>query len=172
MKRYLIWPYARALFVLPGTVLIFLPAAIFWFGQGTHWGGKLPQLEEELPWLGYISFLIGLFLAGWTNRLFLTIGDGTPAPWDPPRNFVLQGPFLYVRNPMMLAVFLLLLGEALVFRSLGVFLWLVVFILLNLIYIPFSEEKGLAGRFGKDYEEYCREVPRWWPRLNPWIIIK
>ena len=73
---------------------------------------------------------------------------------------------------MMLAVFLLLLGEALVFRSLGVFLWLVVFILLNLIYIPFSEEKGLAGRFGKDYEEYCREVPRWWPRLKPWIVIK
>ena len=71
MKRYLIWPYARALFILPGTVLIFLPATIFLFGQGTHWGGKLPQLQEELPWLGYISFLIGLFLAGWTNRLFI-----------------------------------------------------------------------------------------------------
>ena len=73
---------------------------------------------------------------------------------------------------MMLAVFLLLLGEALVFRSSGVFLWLVVFISLNLIYTPFSEERGLADRFGKDYDEYCREVPRWWPRLKSWIIIK
>ena len=108
MKSYLIWPYARAVFILPGTVLIFLPLAIFWLGNGTHWGGKLPQLKDELVWLGYFFFLIGLYLAGWTNRLFLTIGDGTPAPCNPPRNFVVQGPFLYVRNPMILAVFLML----------------------------------------------------------------
>ena len=140
-----------------------------WFGQGAYWGGKSPQIDDAISWLGYIIFVIGFFLAAWTNRLFLVIGAGTPAPRDPPRNFVLRGPFRYVRNPMMLSVFLMLFGEVFVSRNSGVLIWCFTFIILNLIYIPFVEEKGLAVRFGAHYEDYCRQVPRWIPRLKPWI---
>ena len=29
------------------------------------------------------------------------------------------------------------------------------------------EEPGLRKRFGREYEEYCKTVPRWVPRLSP-----
>ena len=41
-------------------------------------------------------------------------------------------------------------------------------VIINVIYIPLSEEPGLARRFGDDYLEYKRNVPRWVPRLTPW----
>jgi uncharacterized protein (DUF433 family) len=42
-----------------------------------------------------------------------------------------------------------------------------------MIYIRFVEEPGLARRFGEDYEEYRRNVPRWAPRAHgrrPWSV--
>ena len=39
---------------------------------------------------------------------------------------------------------------------------------LSEIYFPMFEEKGLEKRFGLDYLEYKRNVPRWIPRLKPW----
>jgi protein-S-isoprenylcysteine O-methyltransferase Ste14 len=43
-----------------------------------------------------------------------------------------------------------------------------VLVVLHLFYIPLSEERGLENRFGQDYREYRRNVPRWIPRLTPW----
>jgi hypothetical protein len=36
------------------------------------------------------------------------------------------------------------------------------------IYIPLAEKPGLVKRFGEDYEQYRRNVPRWIPRLTAW----
>ena len=41
-------------------------------------------------------------------------------------------------------------------------------LLINHVYFVLSEERGLAGRFGAEYEEYKRHVPRWLPRLTAW----
>jgi protein-S-isoprenylcysteine O-methyltransferase Ste14 len=38
------------------------------------------------------------------------------------------------------------------------------------VYIPRVEEPGLVKRFGEDYEEYRRNVPRWMPRLRAWNV--
>jgi hypothetical protein len=40
--------------------------------------------------------------------------------------------------------------------------------LLNLVYLPLFEEKSLVRRFGREYLEYWRHVPRWPRRLRPW----
>lgn len=42
------------------------------------------------------------------------------------------------------------------------------FFTLNHFYFIFHKEPGLAKRFGEEYEEYCRNVPRWIPRWKPW----
>ena len=36
------------------------------------------------------------------------------------------------------------------------------------LFVVFYEEPTLRKKFGADYEEYCRNVRRWWPRLRAW----
>ena len=42
-----------------------------------------------------------------------------------------------------------------------------VFLIINMFYFPLSEGPGLRKRFGKEYEEYCKNVPRYISRLTP-----
>jgi len=129
------------------------------------------RLFDALPWWGHgiagVSLATGLSLAVATMRDFATRGQGTPAPWDPPQKLVLSGPYRYVRNPMISGVFFLLLAEAIwLHGSLPAVVWGLVFVCINLLYIPLLEEKELHRCFGGDYAEYCRHVPRWLPRLT------
>jgi protein-S-isoprenylcysteine O-methyltransferase Ste14 len=168
MERRLLISYAAAMLVLPGTVLVVVPAFAVWLAKGTSWAADPASAGDVALSAGIACAGLGVALAAWTNRLFLLVGRGTPAPWDPPRRFVVHGPYRHVRNPMMLAVFLMLAGEALVLRCPAVAAWLAIFIAVNTAYIPLSEEKGLERRFGDDYRDYRRAVPRWLPRLTPW----
>lgn len=95
-------------------------------------------------------------------------GEGTLAPWDPPRKLVVRGSYGYVRNPMFSGVLSILAGEAIFFGSLPVLKWCGFFAVLNAIYIPLVEEPMLVGRFGHDYLFYKKLVRRWIPRLTPW----
>ena len=94
---------------------------------------------------------------------FLWIGRGTPAPFDPPREFVAAGPYRLLRNPMYVGGWLMLVGFALQQRSLSMLgfslCWLTVVHLL----VVTLEEPGLRRRFGASYEVYCKRVPRWIP---------
>ena len=106
--------------------------------------------------------------AGGTVRLFVRIGKGTLAPWDPPRRLVVEGPYGYVRNPMITAVLAVLLGEAALFGSPGLLVWFALFIAINFAFFVLYEEPSLERKFGEEYREYKRRVPRWVPRRMPW----
>ncbi len=69
---------------------------------------------------------------------------------------------------MISSVLIILLGEALIFSSIELFALFIFFFILNHIYFVYSEEPGLIKRFGDDYVEYMKNVPRWIPRLTPW----
>jgi protein-S-isoprenylcysteine O-methyltransferase Ste14 len=127
-----------------------------------------PVTFVVLPILGGALICVGLTLMIATIRLFVTVGKGTLAPWSPTQRLVVQGVYRHVRNPMISGVFFILLGEAFLAASLPIFCWFVIFAVGNAIYIPLAEEPGLFKRFGNDYEEYRRNVPRWIPRLRPW----
>jgi protein-S-isoprenylcysteine O-methyltransferase Ste14 len=101
-------------------------------------------------------------------RRFATEGKGTLAPWDPPREFVVRGPYRFVRNPMISGVILVLFGEASVLLSPPHAVWAASFLALNLLHIPLVEEPQLERRFGDPYRDYCRNVRRFVPRLSPW----
>ena len=113
----------------------------------------------------------GLFLVIASVWRFATEGKGTLAPWDPPRLFVVHGPYRFVRNPLISGVIILLFGESLTLRSLPNGVWALLFLILNLFYIPLVEEPQLEKRFGDSYREYCRHVRRFIPRLRPWLRI-
>jgi len=103
-----------------------------------------------------------------TIRLFVTVGQGTLAPWNPTQRLVIRGVYRHVRSPMIAGVFFVLLGEAVLAVSLALLGWFVAFVVLNAVYIPLAEEPGLMKRFGEDYPAYKQNVPRWVPRLTPW----
>ena len=145
--------------ILPVTALVVVPLCIE------------PDVSRGRPValaLGLAILLIGLLVMAWTISLFIRIGRGTLAPWSPTARLVVGGPYAHVRNPMILGVLIVLLGEALAAESWRILAWAMVFFSINAVYFVFLEEPGLEGRFGEQYRVYKRHVPRWIPRLKAW----
>ena len=163
------WRHARAIALLPGTVAVAVPAVILLTGEGPDIGAGLGGLGGALlALIGVALIALGFALWVWTVRLFMRIGKGTLAPWDPTRKLVVEGPYRHVRNPMITAVLAVLLGEAAVFGSQGLLIWAALFLGINWAYFVLHEEPGLERRFGDEYRAYRRNAPRWIPRRTPW----
>ena len=158
----------KAIVILPGTALVFIPAAILWLSAGSPGAMELAGPEDPRFWIGALPGVTGLFFAAWTVRLFVKVGKGTPAPWAPPKKLVVRGPYRHVRNPMLTSVNVMLGAESLLFGSWYLAGWMLVFFLLNTVFFIFFEEPGLERRFGEDYRCYKANVPRWIPRRRPW----
>ena len=163
------WRQARAIALLPGTVTIVIPALILLLGEGPEFGWGLDTPLAVLVIAAGAALIAGGFsLWLWTVRLFAQIGKGTLAPWDPTKQLVAEGPYRHVRNPMIAAVTAVLLGEAAVFGSVGIAIEAAIFVTVNHVWFVLGEEPGLERRFGEEYREYRREVPRWIPRRSAW----
>jgi protein-S-isoprenylcysteine O-methyltransferase Ste14 len=164
------WKHLRAIFLLPGMAAVVIPATILYLtGLDTFdlWR-SLPATPFVLPVLGFAFIALGLVLMVATIRLFVNVGKGTLAPWNPTQKLVVQGVYRHVRNPMISGVMFILLGEAVLAASLPLLIWFGIFVLANAVYIPLVEEPGLMKRFGDDYLAYKRNVPRWVPRVRGW----
>ena len=160
--------YIKAIVVLPGTVLVLVPAVILAL-TGIDGRFAEPTLAGLFFfWSALFCAAAGLGLAAWCMTLFHRRGRGTPAPWDPPRKLVVAGPYRHVRNPMIISVLLILAAEALLLRAWALAAWGAIFFLGNCLYFPLVEEPGLVNRFGDDYREYRANVPRWIPRRKAW----
>lgn len=153
------WRQLRAIALLPGAVTVLVPLLILLAS-----GADVTVLSALF---GLVPITVGLALWLWTVRLFARFGEGTLAPWDPPRHLVVEGPYHYVRNPMITAVLTVLAGEAVLFWSLPLLTWFAIFFAGNYAVFRFFEEPQLEERFGEEYREYKRNVPRWLPRRNP-----
>ena len=108
-----------------------------------------------------IGAIVALLCAG----TFVVVGRGTPAPFDAPREFVAVGPYKYVRNPMYIGALIVLFGFGLYLHSFSVLLLPFAVFLLVHLFVVLYEEPNLRGRFGPSYEDYCRRVSRWIPRV-------
>jgi protein-S-isoprenylcysteine O-methyltransferase Ste14 len=162
------WRLVKAIILLPGTVLVFVPAVILLTTRGPELAFELVPPVQARFWVAFLAATAGLALGAWTAALFMKFGEGTPAPWDPPKRLVVRGPYRHVRNPMITGVLLVLFAEALLLQSLPIAVWMMIFFVGNSIYFPVVEEKGLERRFGNQYRDYRDQVPRWIPRLSPW----
>jgi protein-S-isoprenylcysteine O-methyltransferase Ste14 len=97
---------------------------------------------------------------------FAVRSKGTPLPLDPPKKLVANGPYGVVRNPMYWGVAGAMLGEAAVFHSLVLAEWAVGLFVCAHLFVLLVEEPTLRKKFGAEYEEYCRRVPRWIPGIG------
>jgi protein-S-isoprenylcysteine O-methyltransferase Ste14 len=156
-----------AIALLPFTVTVLVPR---WIARayGVELASSASTGGRALQVLGVALLALGLGLFAASLRRFATEGQGTLAPWDPPRALVVRGPYRFVRNPMISGVTFVLFGEALAALSLPHAVWAAFFLALNATYIPLFEEPQLAERFGEPYRDYCRHVRRFFPRTRPW----
>jgi len=78
---------------------------------------------------------------------------------------ITQGIYSRIRHPRYVESILWILGYALFTNYLA--LYLVFLLTLPVIHtVVLFEEKELKERFGRDYEEYCRRVPRYIPQIT------
>ena len=155
-------PLIKAFLIFPIHVMGVIPTFLVWCSRP---GGVLERFSYSFSnvrsLVAMLLIAVGAGLCWKTVSLFIEYGEGTPAPFDPPRKLVIRGPYIYMRNPMMVAVCLVLSGEALLFASVPLGLWFLFFFGLCLILIPLWEEPDLEKRFGESYREYKQKVPRW-----------
>ena len=165
-----VWDHLRAILLLPFVVTVVVPGLILWLAGPDSFGvwESAPVSRVLLPVLGVALIGFGLVLMVATIRLFVTVGKGTLAPWNPTQRLVVRGVYRHVRNPMISGVCFILLGEAVLAASVLLLGWFVFAVILNAVYIPLVEEPGLVKRFGEEYLAYKQNVPRWIPRLTPW----
>jgi protein-S-isoprenylcysteine O-methyltransferase Ste14 len=121
-------------------------------------------------WIAALPSVLGFAVALRCVWDFGQTGHGTPAPMVPPKKLVVVGFYRYVRNPMYLGSIVGWIGLWIVF---GQSTLLAIAIALALVlgvalFVVLYEEPTLRRKFGADYEAYCRNVPRWIPRLHPW----
>jgi protein-S-isoprenylcysteine O-methyltransferase Ste14 len=161
-------PLVKAFIIFPMNVMGAIPGFLLWCSRED---GVFEQYPLSIDLIR--SFPGGLLLGAggcicWVSvSLFSEYGGGgTPAPYDPPKIFVARGVYTRVRNPMMIGVIFVLLGEAMLSGSIPVLIWCLIFIQGCLILIPFWEEPDLERRFGEPYREYKYNVPRWIPKIN------
>lgn len=145
--------------VLPFTVLVIVPLLI-----EDHFSITF----DVLFFIGLLLMIGGIMILIFTISMFIRIGRGTLAPWSPTQKLVTNGVYTYVRNPMISGVFIALIGESFIAQSVNIFIWSLVFFVINSTYFRVFEEPGLEKRFGSEYSEYKRNVPRWIPGIKPW----
>ena len=143
-----------------GLLLVFVPARIL-----ERSGMVRPAQLGAVEYTGIVVAVAGWALALWCILTFALIGRGTPAPFDPPRKLVVQGPYRYVRNPIYLGAALTLCGAAFFYRSLALLAYMGVFLIATHIFVVWYEEPTLRRLFGAHYEAYRTRVGRWLVRV-------
>jgi len=137
------------------------------------------------PWLGFRVDTAGVARWHWIAALpsvlgfavalrcvwdFGRTGHGTPAPIAPPKKLVVVGFYRYLRNPMYVGFITGWVGLWVVFGHANLIAIAVAaaVVLTVALFVRLYEEPTLRRMFGAQYEDYCRNVPRWLPRLRPW----
>jgi protein-S-isoprenylcysteine O-methyltransferase Ste14 len=157
--------FGSALFFLiaPVTIGIVVP---WWIAR---WRVLPPFLGE--PWFrtaGLALLVVGLIPLIESFVRFALEGLGTPAPIAPTQHLVVTGFYRYLRNPMYVGVFAVIVGNGLILGNATVLAYAVVVAIGFNLFVLGYEEPALRRQFGAEYVEFCAHVPRWLPRLTPW----
>jgi protein-S-isoprenylcysteine O-methyltransferase Ste14 len=163
MRNWLAAAGSAVFFVLaPGLVAGLAP---WWISRrGTDTG----PLGWPLQTLGVMLIAAGALVLLDSFVRFAMQGLGTPAPVFPTRHLVVTGLYRYVRNPMYVAVVSVILGQSLVLGNLRVLGYGALVLLAFHLFVSLYEEPTLRATYGREYEDFCANVPRWIPRFTPW----
>ena len=159
----------------PTTVASLAVGAAFfalWFWLLPSWLGFRVDLAgaARWRWIAAVPSVLGFAVALRCVWDFGRTGHGTPAPIAPPQRLVVVGFYRYVRNPMYVGFITGWVGLWVIFgrANLAALIVAAVVVVGVDLFVRFYEEPTLRKKFGAEYEEYCRNVRRWLPRMHAW----
>jgi protein-S-isoprenylcysteine O-methyltransferase Ste14/pimeloyl-ACP methyl ester carboxylesterase len=155
------WRALLAFLVLPGVVALAVPVLI----------ASRRLVEGPFSPIGLIPLVAGIGLLFWCIRDFYVVGKGTLAPWQPPKRLVTTNLYRFSRNPMYVAVTLVLLGWAIVFRSWGLLLYALCVMVAFHLRVVFVEEPWLLQTHANEWKRYASTVPRWMFRSRRAVVL-
>jgi protein-S-isoprenylcysteine O-methyltransferase Ste14 len=130
--------------------------------------GLLLQFGWPRPFLPRIlatplgSFLVVVAVVVFLQSIRKFQAAGTPVPGNRRSTFLVRmGPYRFTRNPIYLAFSIFQLGIASWVNSVWLLATLIAAVALMASVVIPREERYLEGRFGTDYLDYKRSVPRW-----------
>ncbi|MDY7394770.1 isoprenylcysteine carboxylmethyltransferase family protein [Aureibaculum sp. 2210JD6-5] len=168
MKSTSTFQQLKSIIALPFMVLVIVPIVINYFTSQLDYSKITSSNQMILYIFGLLLLASGIILFTKSIILFINIGKGTLAPWNPTKKLVVKGLYRYMRNPMIVGVFIILLAESCFYNSLFILIWALLFITINHFYFILKEEPDLLKRFGEEYKEYKENVPRWLPNRKGW----
>jgi len=153
------WAIAEMVFGVPFLIGLGLQF-IFPFSLPLGIGNKI------LVSIGIVLIITSIIIIVLSRREFRYYGQPTD-PGHPTSKVIKTGVFSISRNPLYLGGAILFLGIALIMST----LWALVALLASIIachyLLIFPEEKYLAAKFGREYQEYTATVHRWLGRKRP-----
>jgi protein-S-isoprenylcysteine O-methyltransferase Ste14 len=152
----LFWKALLAFLVLPGTFAFLVPLTLL----APSWRGL------AIDPLGVVPLLLGIAALLATVREFYVAGRGTLAPWSPPEHLVTTGLYRFSRNPMYVAVVMILFGWAALFHSGALLVYALAVAAAFHLRVVFGEEPALRRTHGQSWVRYEAAVPRWFFRFR------
>jgi protein-S-isoprenylcysteine O-methyltransferase Ste14 len=147
-----------------GSTAFFFAAPCVVAGMIPWWISRWPE-PRFWPAVAIVAFGAIVVLRAFVR--FVREGRGTPAPLAPTEQLVVGGDYRFVRNPMYVGVVAAILGQALLFLNLGLLVYGLIAWAMMASFVHWYEEPVLRQRYGRQYDDYCRAVPAWLPRLRP-----
>ena len=157
MKRIVLRSLLAAL-VLHGVFTIGLPWLLL--RASSVFPALFPEIGSARH-LGFAAIALGAVLYALSAAELLWVPGVSASPFAQPQFLRTTGCYGRVRNPLLLGVALILLGEALVFESAVLLAYALLYWLWLHLFVVMHEEKELARAFGEAYADYCSRVPRW-----------
>ena len=129
------------------------------------WLLAFPALDFALPFRALVAaaFFVAALIVGVSAVLGFHRAKTTLNPLAPGQAsaLVVRGVFRWTRNPMYLAMLLVLISWACIVANAAALAILPLFVAyLNRFQIA-PEERALQARFGSEFEQYKRTVRRW-----------
>jgi protein-S-isoprenylcysteine O-methyltransferase Ste14 len=130
-----------------------------------EYGPGGPNVDIALNIVGVIVALAGQALRFYTLGL---VTDGTSGQGNKIEASILntRGPYAYVRNPLYVGNFAIVLGLLLIAHSTWVYVIALLFFFGSYFFIIRAEENFLRSKFGAAYDDFMKRVPRWVPRFS------
>jgi len=143
-----------------GQLILFLLFMALWlsdmFLEYSSFLNEYVPVAVKLP-IGIILLVVSGYLA--KTGLSLVFSKKAQS-----QSVIRKGVFNFVRHPIYLSEIILYLGLLVLHTSFAaVLIWIIAILFLH--YISRYEEKLLLAKYGKEYEQYMKEVPMWFPRL-------